>query len=181
VTVPIGIDAKIVFFDEALARRQAAREAGLRVVLTNGVFDLLHAGHVRYLEEARREGDLLIVALNDDACVRRLKGDARPLVTLADRAVVVAALASVDLVLSFGQSTAAEVVAALQPDVYVKGGDYDAASSPGQRGYLPEAAVVASYGGRVAVLSFVDGRSTTNLVHRIVKTHYPDHEVARTT
>jgi len=173
VSVPVGIDAKIVLLDEAMMRRQDARDAGLCVVLTNGVFDLLHAGHVRYLEEARREGDILIVALNDDACVRRLKGHPRPLVTLADRAVVVAALASVDLVLSFGQSTAEEVVATLQPDVYVKGGDYDPAASRGQKGYLPEAAVVVAYGGRVAVLSFVDGRSTTNLVHHIVRVHHP--------
>lgn len=180
-TMPVAIDAKIVVLDEAMARRQVARDAGLRVVMTNGVFDLLHAGHVRYLEQARREGDFLIVALNDDACVRQLKGRTRPLVPLIDRAVVVAALASVDLVLSFSQSTAAEIVATLQPDVYVKGGDYDPAARRGEKGYLPEAAVVASYSGRVAVLAFMDGRSTTNLVHHIVRVHHPDHDASSTT
>jgi rfaE bifunctional protein nucleotidyltransferase chain/domain len=144
-----------------------ARAEGKRVVLTNGVFDLLHAGHVRYLQEARAQGDLLVVGLNGDDSVRRRKGPSRPLMPLEDRMVVVAALASVDLVVPFHEDTANELVAHLQPDVYVKGGDYDPAAPPGSKGHLPEAAVCRDYGGQVAVLSFLPGRSTTDLVRRI--------------
>ena len=149
---------------EALA---GARAEGKTVVLTNGVFDLLHAGHVRYLQEARARGDLLVVGLNGDDAVRRLKGPSRPLMPLEDRAVVLAALAAVDLVVPFHEDTANELVARLRPDVYVKGGDYDPAALPGAQGYLPEASICRDYGGRVAVLSFLPGRSTTELVRRI--------------
>ncbi len=160
-------DAKIVSLERAAAIRTAAREEGRRVVLTNGVFDLLHAGHVYYLQEARALGDLLVVGLNDDRSVRRRKGPARPLVPLEDRAIVLSALACVDLVVAFGEDTASDLVARLQPDTYVKGGDYDPAAPPGHKGYLPEATVVAGYGGHVQVLSFLPGRSTTDIVRRI--------------
>jgi rfaE bifunctional protein nucleotidyltransferase chain/domain len=144
-----------------------ARAADQTIVLTNGVFDLLHAGHVRYLQEARAQGDLLVVGMNGDDSVRRRKGPSRPLVPLEDRMAVVAALACVDLVVPFHEDLASEIVARLRPDVYVKGGDYDPAAPPGAPGYLPEAAVCRGYGGRVAVLSFLPGRSTTELVRRI--------------
>jgi len=144
-----------------------ARAAGRTIVLTNGVFDLLHAGHVRYLQEARAQGDLLVVGMNGDDSVRRRKGPSRPLVPLEDRMAVVAALACVDLVVPFHEDIASDLVARLRPDVYVKGGDYDPAAPPDAPGYLPEAAVCRGYGGRVAVLSFLPGRSTTALVRRI--------------
>ena len=109
----------------ALARWVAARrDAGARIVLTNGVFDLLHAGHVRYLQQARTLGDVLVVAVNSDASTRRLKGPHRPLVPEAERAEVLAALACVDAVTIFGEATATALVTALQPDIYAKGGDY---------------------------------------------------------
>jgi len=152
---------------EAVEALAGARAAGKTIVLTNGVFDLLHAGHVRYLQEARARGDLLVVGLNGDDSVRRLKGSARPLMPLEDRAVVVAALAPVDLVVPFHEDTAEELVARLRPDVYVKGGDYDPEALVGEKGHLPEATVCRAYGGRVAVLSFLPGRSTTALVRRI--------------
>jgi len=153
--------------DRAVEALAGPRAAGKIIVLTNGVFDLLHAGHVRYLQEARAQGDLLVVGLNDDASVRRRKGPTRPLMPLEDRMVVVAALACVDLVVPFSQDTAEELVARLRPDIYVKGGDYDPAAPPGAKAHLPEAAVCRDYGGRVAVLSFLPGRSTTDLVRRI--------------
>jgi len=162
-------DAKIVSLEQAAEARAAARDEGRRVVLTNGVFDLLHAGHVRYLQEARALGDLLIVGLNDDGSVRRRKGPTRPLVPLEDRAIVLSALACVDLVVAFGEDTASDLVALLQPNIYVKGGDYDPTAPPGHKGYLPEAAVVAGYGGRVQVLSFLEGRSTTDIVRRVIE------------
>jgi len=135
--------------------------AGKRLVFTNGVFDILHAGHVGYLAEARQLGDLLIVGLNSDASVRRLgKGPERPINTLADRATVLEALRSVDGVVAFDEDTPVEVIAALKPEIHVKGGDYDIRS-------MPETPVVESYGGQVVLLPFLAGRSTTSIVERM--------------
>jgi len=136
------------------------RPRSLRVVFTNGCFDLLHAGHVLYLDAARRLGDVLVVGLNTDASVRRLKGPSRPLVRERDRAVVLAGLASVDVVTPFDEDTPAELIAALLPDVLVKGGDYDLGGIVGRE------AVEAS-GGRVEVIPFVEGHSTTELLRRV--------------
>jgi rfaE bifunctional protein nucleotidyltransferase chain/domain len=127
------------------------------VVATGGCFDLLHAGHVQMLEEARRLGDALVVCLNDDASVRRLKGPGRPVVTAGDRADVLRALRCVDAVLVFGEDTPAEALRALRPDVWAKGGDYALAE-------LPEAPVVEAAGGRVVLLPHLDGRSTTRIL-----------------
>jgi rfaE bifunctional protein nucleotidyltransferase chain/domain len=149
--------------EELAAWREDLRRQAKRLVLTNGVFDLLHIGHVRYLEAARRLGDALVVAVDSDESVRALgKGADRPLVPAVERAEIVAALRSVDAVVIFEGPTARQVVAALQPDVYVKGGDYATGAKP-----LPEAEIVASYGGRVAFIDLVPGRSTTDLVAKI--------------
>jgi rfaE bifunctional protein nucleotidyltransferase chain/domain len=139
---------------------EAARASGSRLVLTNGCFDLLHVGHVRYLQAARRLGDYLIVGVNSDASVRRLKGSTRPLVPAAERAEVVAALGCVDAVVIFDTATAEPLVAALRPDVYVKGHDYTEDT-------LPEAHLVRAYGGTVALLRTVPGASTTALIRRV--------------
>src|SRR5579885_1925253 len=147
------------------------RAAGQRVVFTNGCFDLLHLGHVRYLQEARSLGDLLVVGVNDDDSVRRLKGPLRPLVPGSERAIVLAALECVDLVVPFFDDTAENLVSRLRPDIYVKGGDYDPGATPGQPGYLPEAAIVATNGGRVTILPFLPGHSTSELVRSIVERH----------
>ena len=136
---------------------QDVRAAGGTVVATGGCFDLLHTGHVNTLAAARRLGDCLIVCLNSDASVRRLKGPARPLVAEADRAAVLTALACVDAVVVFEEDTPEQVLRALRPHVWVKGGDYD-----GVR--LPEADVLTEWGGRALVLPYVDGHSTTRLI-----------------
>ena len=136
-----------------------ARDRGAAVVLANGCFDLLHAGHVRYLRAARREGDLLVVALNTDASVRRNKGEGRPLQCESDRAEIVAALGCVDLVTTFDEPTADALLLALRPDVHAKGTDWRAED-------VPEAATVAAIGGRVAIVGDVKTRSSTEIAQR---------------
>lgn len=138
------------------------RAEGKRLVLTNGCFDILHAGHVRYLHSARTLGDALVVALNGDRSVSRLKGRGRPLNSWADRAEVLAALADVDYVTALNDNDACLVVREVQPAVYVKGGDYD--SSPDSARFPPEGRVVAEYGGEVRILPYLPGRSTTQMV-----------------
>lgn len=169
------------------------REVGDRIVLTNGVFDLLHVGHVRYLCQARGLGDALVVGLNSDASTRRLKGPERPLVSEAERAEVLAALACVDVVSVFDEPTAEALVAVVRPDVYTKGGDYAHADArealqvigpeelrrlsasatlgePDPEAFfsrLPEAREVAAYGGTVCLIPYLPGHSTTDLIARI--------------
>ncbi len=137
---------------------------GKKLVLTNGCFDLLHAGHVRYLEEARRLGDALIVAVNSDASVRELKGPDRPLNIEQDRAEVLSALRCVDHVTIFTGKRVTEVIRSLQPAIYAKGGDYTVETlDPGERAALEEA------GTEISLLSLVPGRSTTSLLERARK------------
>lgn len=136
------------------------REAGQRIVFTNGCFDILHAGHVRYLEAARALGDCLVLGLNTDASVRRLKGETRPVNTELDRAAVVGALVAVDYVVLFDEPTAETLIEKVRPAVYVKGGDYT-------RETLPEARVVEKYGGEVHFIDLVPGRSTTKIIEKI--------------
>ncbi len=136
------------------------REAGRRVVFTNGCFDVLHAGHVRYLAQARALGDVLVVGLNSDASVRRLKGAGRPVNPQDDRATVLAALRCVDHVVVFDEDMPVRLVGLVRPDLYVKGGDYTADA-------LPEAPVVRRHGGEVRILPYLDGRSTSAILARI--------------
>ena len=144
-----------------LARRVAYyRSLGERIVFTNGCFDLLHPGHVSYLSRAKALGDRLVVAINSDASVARLKGASRPINTFRDRATVVAALSSVDHVVEFTGDSPADLIERLRPDVYVKGGDYTVES-------LPEAPTVRRIGGRIEIVPFVEERSTTSIVERI--------------
>jgi rfaE bifunctional protein nucleotidyltransferase chain/domain len=145
---------------EALDFVRGARSEGKRVVFTNGVFDLLHVGHVRYLQEARALGDALVVGLNSDASARAIKGQERPLVAQQERAELLEALSCVDAVVIFDEPTADALLQALEPDVYVKGGDY-AVQGP------PEAPTVQRYGGEVRTLQLVPGRSTTDLIETI--------------
>ena len=146
--------------DHIEAFANALRAAGQRIVFTNGCFDILHAGHVRYLAAASAHGDVLILGLNSDASVRRLKGAARPVNEEHDRAEVVGALQSVDAVVIFGEDTAETLIAKVRPDVYVKGGDYT-------RTTLPEAHIVEGYGGAVAFIPLVAGKSTTDTIRRM--------------
>ncbi|SRR5579885_1865251 len=150
-----------------LRKRQAA---GAVVVFTNGCFDLLHLGHVRYLQAARALGDLLVVGVNNDASARALKGAGRPLVPEDERAEVLAALACVDYVTIFEEKTAVALVEALRPDVYVKGGDYAASGAAASidETRLPEAAPVRAYGGQVRLIPYLPEHSTTALIARIL-------------
>ena len=133
---------------------------GRRLVFTNGVFDILHAGHVRYLAEARARGDLLIVGINSDASVRTLgKGPDRPINGQEDRLAVIEALRAVDGALLFEESTPLALIERLRPEIHVKGGDYDAET-------LPETPLVRGYGGEVVILPLLQGRSTTNILAR---------------
>jgi D-beta-D-heptose 7-phosphate kinase/D-beta-D-heptose 1-phosphate adenosyltransferase len=149
-------------FPELLARRAAWRADGRRVVLTNGCFDLLHAGHVRLLEAARALGDVLVVAINSDASVRALKGSGRPMVPEAERAEALGALEAVDAVVVYDEPTPREVVAAVRPDILVKGADWAEDAIVGRE-------EVEAAGGRVERIPLVPGRSTTWLVERIRK------------
>lgn len=146
--------SKIMSWENAAAWRNAC--AG-KVVFTNGVFDLLHPGHIAILDAARREGDALIVGLNTDDSVKRLKGPSRPVRTAMERAIVLAGLEAVDLVVEFEQDTPHELVALLQPDVIVKGGDYNASGIAG-------ADIVVGRGGRVVIVPLVEGQSTTSII-----------------
>jgi D-beta-D-heptose 7-phosphate kinase/D-beta-D-heptose 1-phosphate adenosyltransferase len=153
-------DAKITDVATLAVHRERLRRESRRVVLTNGCFDILHRGHVSYLSAAKALGDVLVVGLNTDASVRRLKGAERPVNSLDDRASVLAALSSVDYVVAFGEDTPVELVRALRPDIFVKGGDYTT-------DMLPEAATVEAVGGTVRILPYVEERSTSRLIERI--------------
>jgi D-beta-D-heptose 7-phosphate kinase/D-beta-D-heptose 1-phosphate adenosyltransferase len=152
---------------------RAAQRARGRVVFTNGCFDLLHRGHIRYLERARSLGDLLVVAINSDRSVRQLKGSARPVVPEQERAEVLAALQAADLVTIFDDPTPARVIEAIGPDILVKGGDWPVSRIVG-------AEFVLSRGGKVFSLPYISGRSTTALIHRIVAGRGPAQGKGRT-
>ncbi len=151
--------------EEEVRQRQ---RAGERAVLTNGCFDLLHLGHVYYLQEARSLGDFLILGLNNDDGVRRLKGPGRPLVPEQERAELLAALSCIDYVTIFSEPTAGPLVALLQPAIYVKGGDYaNAQGGEPDTTRLPEAKVVQEYGGKVRLIPYLPNHSTTELIAAI--------------
>lgn len=153
---------KILTPAEMLGERQRLRAAGLRLVFTNGVFDLLHVGHVRYLAEARTLGDALLVAINSDRTVRELKGPDRPVFDEAERAEILAALRCVDYVTIFDDISPRSLIGELLPDVLVKGGDYDLDQIHGRE-------EVEAAGGIVISLPFVKGASTTTLIERMKK------------
>jgi len=136
------------------------RKQGKRIVFTNGCFDLLHPGHVHYLQAARELGDFLVVGLNDDDSIRRLKGPSRPVNNLEHRACILAAIKSVDMVVAFSEDTPIKLITSLMPDVLVKGGDYSVEDIVG-------AEEVRGNGGKVVVIPFLDGHSSTGLIDRI--------------
>ena len=153
---------KILSQDELLGLRQTMRAAGKTLVFTNGVFDLLHVGHVRYLAAARALGDALVVAVNSDRTVRELKGEGRPVVNENERAEILAALRPVDYVTIFDDVSPRSLIARLLPDVLVKGGDYGLAEIHGRE-------EVEAAGGRVVSLPFVEGASTSTMIERMKK------------
>ena len=153
-------ERKVATLAAVVAQADAWRAAGRRVVFTNGCFDILHRGHITYLNRAKSLGDVLVIGLNSDASVGRLKGPERPINTEEDRAGVLAALSCVDLVVTFEEDTPMNLIEALRPDVYAKGGDYTLDT-------LPEAPLVRRLGGEVKLLDFLEDRSTSGIIHRI--------------
>lgn len=147
---------------DLLAKVEQYRRLGLRIAFTNGCFDILHSGHVAFLQQARALGDVLIVGVNSDGSVRRLKGETRPINSQADRVAVLAALEAVDHVVLFDEDTPERLIGQLRPDVHVKGSDYSIER-------LPEARIVESYGGQVVILPLVEGKSTTAIVRKIAR------------
>lgn len=153
-------DSRILNREDLLARVQSARTSGARIVLANGCFDVLHVGHVRYLAGARELGDVLVVGINSDAQVERLKGEGRPIMPAAERAEIVAALESVTYVTIFDEPTVEQLLLTLKPDVHAKGTDYTEET-------VPERAVVRSYGGRVAIVGDPKDHSTSEILTRL--------------
>jgi D-glycero-beta-D-manno-heptose 1-phosphate adenylyltransferase len=154
------VSGRVVASYRELAALLAPLRAGRTLALTNGCFDVLHVGHVRLIGDARRHGDLLVVALNTDESARRNKGAERPWVPLVERMEVIAALTGVDYVTSFGEPTAAELLRALRPDVHVKGTDWTAET-------VPERDVVTAYGGRIAICGDPKTHSSTALIEKL--------------
>ncbi len=152
--------SKIMSRDGLLAAAARQRAAGERIVFANGGFDLLHVGHVRYLEAARRTGDWLVVGVNSDRSVASAKGPSRPILPQAERAEIVAALACVDAVVVFDDDSPAALIAEIRPDVHAKGTDYT-------EGSVPERGVVAAYGGRTVIVGDPKDHATTDLIERI--------------
>lgn len=139
------------------------RKKGKRIVFTNGCFDILHIGHIRYLREAKSKGDVLIVGLNSDESVKKIKGEKRPLMSEKERAEILASLEMVDFVVLFEEPVPDELIKLIRPDIHIKGGDY---TSPDE---LPEAELVRSLGGEVYIARGVEGKSTSNLIKLILE------------
>jgi rfaE bifunctional protein nucleotidyltransferase chain/domain len=156
--------SKIIARQDLAAWRESFRATGRKLVVTNGCFDILHIGHVTYLEKARSQGDALLVGVNGDDSIRLLKGPHRPVNTEDDRAGIVAALACVEAACVFAEVSATEFLKVARPDVYVKGGDYTVDTINQE-----ERRLVESQGGRIVILSFVPGKSTTGLIQKISK------------
>jgi rfaE bifunctional protein nucleotidyltransferase chain/domain len=152
---------RVVSWDEALALREELRAEGKVVVFTNGIFDILHVGHVNFLRAAKSIGDSLFVGLNSDSSARILRGKERPIIPEEERAHILSALECVDYVVIFEEKTAENLIGTLKPDIYAKGGDYTIED-------LPEARVVDSYGGEVRILPYLPEHSTTELIERIL-------------
>jgi D-glycero-beta-D-manno-heptose 1-phosphate adenylyltransferase len=151
---------KLKGLEELKSLVEQKKSQGKRIVFTNGCFDIIHTGHIRLLQEAHKRGDILVVGLNSDDSVKRLKGDERPVVREMDRAEVLCALEAVDYVVIFKEDTPVETIKALKPHVHVKGGDYDISA-------IPEADVIRSYGGELWSFRTVDGYSTTTLLEKL--------------
>lgn len=153
---------KIVSLQKLKHSLSAARRRGKRIAFTNGCFDILHLGHVQYLEKAKAAGDILVVGLNSDASVRRIKGPKRPIVPQQERAGILAGLSSIDYVVIFNEDTPAALIKAIVPDVLTKGADWKNKEVVGSD-------VVRKNGGKVKLIKFLKGRSTTNIIEKVLK------------
>jgi rfaE bifunctional protein nucleotidyltransferase chain/domain len=154
---------KIHALPEMLRIRRKLKEEGKKVVFTNGCFDLLHGGHVRLFEEAKKQGDVLIVALNDDASVRKIKGAGRPIFPLGERWEILEAIEAIDFLTSFSETTPQRIIAALLPDVLVKGGDWKPDEVVGKK-------EVEAAGGKVVIIPYLEGHSTSSIIRKIIRT-----------
>jgi rfaE bifunctional protein nucleotidyltransferase chain/domain len=161
--LPQDDDGRVIDRSKLIERVKAAREKGLRVVFANGCFDVLHAGHVRYLEGAKSLGDLLVVGVNSDEQVSKQKGAGRPILPAHERAELVASLEAVDLVTIFDEPTVEELLLALRPDVHAKGTDYTVDT-------VPEREIVKSFGGQVAIVGDPKDHSTSDMIARLMET-----------
>lgn len=151
---------EVLQLNELLDIVSGLKQQNINIVTTNGCFDILHAGHVRYLKQAKALGDVLIVCLNSDKSVREIKGPTRPINSEEDRAEVIAALCSVNYVVVFEESTPVNLLDKIKPNIHVKGGDYTEET-------LPEAEIIKQGGGKVQFIPFLEGRSTTNVINKI--------------
>ena len=156
------VEDKILALPEVLVAVRAHKAAGRTIVFTNGCFDIIHYGHVKCLEAAKQQGDILIVGLNSDSSVRRLKGPLRPLLPQLDRAATLAGLESVDYVCIFSTLRPNKLIAQIRPDIHVKGGDY-------RKEDLPEAPIVERYGGKIVIVPTVRGRSTSAIIDEVLR------------
>lgn len=138
------------------------KSSGKKIVFTNGCFDILHLGHIKYLSDSKKNGDILIVGVNSDESVRKLKGESRPINSESDRALILSELKSVDFTVIFDEDTPYNLIELIKPDVITKGGDYNPSTIVG-------ADIVASYGGSVVVINFVEGKSTTSIINMMTK------------
>ena len=153
-----------ISLDDLKSIRKKLKEENKKVVFTNGVFDLIHAGHVDYLSKAKASGDVLIVGLNTDESVKRIKGHNRPILMQDERAFILSNLKSVDYVILFEEDTPERLICEVLPDILVKGGDYTAEGVVGRE-------LVESYGGRVELINFIDGKSTTSIINKILESY----------
>ncbi len=156
---------KVLTPDALLTQLQQCRQLGKRIVTTNGCFDVLHVGHLRYLQAAKEQGDVLVILLNSDTSVQQLKGENRPIVPEEERAEILAALTCVDYVTLFEAKTPVSLLKQIRPDVHVKGGEYDPKT-------LPEAPVLEAMGAKLTFIPMVAGRSTTSIIERILHVYH---------
>lgn len=155
---------KIINFDEIEEIIQKDKELGKKIVFTNGCFDILHKGHITYLYEAKKLGDILIIGLNSDNSIKRIKGEKRPILPEDERAFILSALEMVDYVVIFEEDTPYELIKRVKPDVLVKGGDWDVKNIVGRD-------IVESYNGKVLNIPYIEGKSTTNIIERILSVY----------
>jgi len=155
---------KIFKIDEFVKIREEAKRKGKKVIFTNGCFDILHRGHIEIFEKAKSLGDILVIAVNSDSSVRKLKGEERPIVSEDDRAYIIASLECVDAVCLFDEETPAEIIDKIKPDILVKGGDYKVDEIVGRES-------VWDAGGEVITIPLLEGRSTSGIIEKIVKIH----------
>jgi len=154
--------SKILPLEALVKVRRELRQRGLNVVFTNGCFDILHAGHIRLFREAKKQGDVLVVALNDDSSVQRIKGPSRPVFPLAERGEILEAIEDIDYLTSFSEDTPQKIIAALLPDVLVKGGDWKPEEVVGRK-------EVEAAGGKVVIVPYQKGHSSSSLIRKIVR------------